>query len=246
MSKEPASAAIEQGGLRFNWQRYSANSKRRNARLRRIEALLQKAKALYDNGDPGHDLAHVQRVMAACERLGAREGASVEILLAAAIFHDAVNLPKNHPERLDASRLAAEKSKIFLGECGFAESEIERVATAILEHSYSLGRKPSTIESAVLQDADRLDALGAVGIMRAVACGSKMGAAFYDPLDLLAVDRSLDDKKFTIDHFFTKLFQLPRLMNTESARDEADRRVEFMRQFLSQLQSELASPQAAG
>jgi uncharacterized protein len=207
--------------------------------MKRIEELFELARGFYDNGDPGHDLAHISRVMNTCCALGKAEGACLETLLAAAMLHDVVNLPKNHPERLEASRMAAEKSQGMLRAVGFSESEIERIRLVITEHSYSLGRKPSTIESAVLQDADRLDALGAIGIMRAVSCGRQLGASFYDRANFLAEHRALDDKAFTIDHFFTKLFKLPALMNTAAAKAEAERRMAFMKGFLEQLRGEI-------
>jgi uncharacterized protein len=209
--------------------------------MQRIEALFEKAKVFYDNGDPGHDIAHINRVVATCKSLSATEGADVEIVLAAAILHDVVNLPKNHPERLQASQMAAEKSKSMMSDSGFSEMEINRIATVITEHSYSLGKKPSSVESAILQDADKLDAIGAIGIMRAVSCGSRLGSSYYQEGDPFAEGRELNDKAYTIDHFFTKLLKLPDLMNTKSARLEADRRTEFMQTFLDQLKNEIES-----
>jgi uncharacterized protein len=208
--------------------------------MQRIETLLEKAQVFYDTGDPSHDLNHIRRVLDNCRRIGATVGADLAILLPAAILHDVVNLPKNHPERLAASRMAAEKSKNILIESGFSSFEIERIKEVITEHSYSLGKKPSSIESAVLQDSDKLDALGAIGIMRTVSCGVRMGSGYYDNIEPIAETRSLDDKKYTIDHFFTKLFKLPDLMNTEIAKREASERVAFMHIFLAQLKSEIA------
>ncbi len=208
--------------------------------MNRIDCLFDKAKTFYDNGDPGHDIAHIVRVMKNCRLIGELEGAKLEVLLAAAILHDVVNLPKNHPERLQASQMAAKKSQAILEESGFSRVEMERISAVITEHSYSLGKKPSSIESAVLQDADKLDAIGAVGIMRAISCGNRLGAAYYDQADPFGERRSLDDKAFTLDHFYTKLFKLPELMNTKAAKMEADRRVEFMRAFVEQFTKEIS------
>jgi uncharacterized protein len=211
--------------------------------MNRLDQLLKKAEVFYQNGDPGHDMAHVKRVMALARRIGHSEGANLEILLPAAILHDVVNLPKNHPERLAASAMAAEKSQMILRECGYSASEITLIAQTIVEHSYSLGKKPSSPESAVLQDADKLDALGAIGTMRAVTCGAKLGSSYYSANEPIAWTetrtRDLNDKEFTIDHFFKKLFNLPDLMNTEMGRREANARVQFMRSFLTQLQNEI-------
>ena len=209
--------------------------------MQRIEALLEMAKGSYDNGDPAHDIAHINRVIATCKSLCTTEAADAKIVLAAAILHDVVNLPKNHPERLKASEMAAEKSRNMLSDCGFSALEINRIATVITEHSYSLGKKPSSVESAILQDADKLDAVGAIGIMRALSCGYRLGSSYYHEEDPFAENREFNDKAYTIDHFFTKLCKLPDLMNTASAKKEARRRVEFMRAFLAQLKSEIAT-----
>lgn len=207
--------------------------------MQKITALLEKAKIFYDNGDASHDFVHIHRVIANCRRIGATVGADLNLLLPAAILHDVVNLPKNHPERAQASAMAAQKSKQLLEDVGYSKDEIQKISEIIVEHSYSLGKKPSSIESAVLQDADKLDALGAIGIMRTVTCGSQFGASYYEPRDPWAEHRDLKDKNFTIDHFFTKLFKLPDLMNTEAAKQEAHARADFMKSFLGQLKSEI-------
>jgi uncharacterized protein len=207
----------------------------------RFTALYQKAITEYvNNGDPGHDERHIERVLATCVRL-ARENppADLMILLPAALLHDVVNVPKNHPDRLQASRQAAEMAIQMLRDNGYTEDEIGKIKQVIIEHSYSLNLRPSSIESAILQDADKLDALGAIGVMRTVTCGARMGASYYDPTQVFPETRPCDDKVFTVDHFFAKLFKLPERMNTEGARREADRRVHFMQEFLKELQREV-------
>lgn len=208
--------------------------------MQRVLALLDKTKKFYDNGDPSHDFLHIRRVMKTCERLAREENASVEIVLAAAILHDVVNVPKNHPDRTRASEMAAAKARELLSATGFSEKEIVRITAAVKEHSYSAAHKPSSIESAILQDADKLDALGAIGIMRTVTCGSKIGSNYYNDDEPLAKTRELNDKSHTLDHFYVKLFKLPELMNTPSARLEADKRVQFMHNFIAQFESEIS------
>jgi uncharacterized protein len=208
----------------------------------RIESLFQLAKVFYETGDPSHDVLHIRRVMKTCEVLAIEEKADLEIVLAAAILHDIVNLPKNHPERLQASQLAADKSKTFLQESGFNEKKIAHISQVILEHSFSLGKKPSSIESAILQDADKLDALGAIGIMRTISCGARMGCSYYHAAEPWAETRELDDKQFTLDHFYMKLLKLKDLMNTAAAKKLADERTAFMQNFIAQLKSELHVP----
>ena len=208
--------------------------------MHRFDQVFAAARPLYPTDDPGHDLAHIERVLASCRRLGPPEGARLELLLAAAAVHDLVNVPKNHPDRPRAGELAAEKARPLLADAGFSSDEIAAIARAVAEHSFSRGARPSSVESAVLQDADRLDALGAVGIMRCLSCGALMGARYYDRADPLARHRAPDDRAFSLDHFFVKLFKLPALMNTAAGRAEAERRVAFMRTFVAQLATEIA------
>lgn len=205
----------------------------------RIESLFELAKSFYDNGDPSHDLLHIRRVAKTCESLAKDENANRDVVMAAAILHDLVNLPKNHPERLQASQMAAEKSRAFLRETGFSEEEIAHISQVIVEHSYSLGKQPTSIESAVLQDADKLDALGAIGILRTASCGVRMGCAYYEATEPFATARPLDDKKYTLDHFYNKLFKLPALMNTSTGKREAENRAQFMQSFVAQLTTEI-------
>src|SRR5262245_25447471 len=94
----------------------------------RFEKLLERLEGQYDNADPGHDFAHIRRVVAWCRRLGAAVGADLTILLPAALLHDVVNVPKNHPDRADASRQAARVAAGILGDLGYAEGEIARIA----------------------------------------------------------------------------------------------------------------------
>lgn len=205
--------------------------------MNRIDHLSRKAQELYKSEDPAHDWAHVQRVLANCRRLQAAEGGDLEILLAAALLHDIVNLPKNHPQRRQASAMSARAAREYL-KADFSAEEIERICAAIEEHSFSLGKRPGTLEAALLQDADRLDAVGAIGVMRTVATGSKMGSPFYCPDEPFAKSRQLEDR-FMVDHFFIKTLKLAEGMNTATARRLADSRVDFMRGFLEQLNLEI-------
>ncbi|MCM2323938.1 MAG: HD domain-containing protein [Oligoflexia bacterium] len=204
------------------------------------EALGEYVRERTAGGDPSHDFSHVLRVLANAQRLGEAVGARMEILLPAALLHDLIQVPKNHPDRAQASVRAADEARTLLRErFAYSAKAADEIATAILEHSFSSGRAPSTLESAVLQDADRLDALGAIGAVRAFSCGTVMGSALYASDDPWARDRDLDDKRFALDHFFVKLFKLAEKMNTEAGKREAARRTEFLRGFVEQLRSEI-------
>ncbi len=207
----------------------------------KLSALVKLAKPFYENQSADHDYDHIQRVMNLCLKLGEKENANLEVLMAGALLHDVVNFPKNHPKRTEASRMAAEKGIELMKEAGFEREVLDKTFNVILEHSFSLGKKPSSIESAILQDSDRIDALGAIGVMRMVSTGARFKAKYYESLDPFAKERDYDDKKYTLDHFYTKLFKLPDLMNTDSGKQEAKDRVEFMKQFVGQLKGEISS-----
>jgi uncharacterized protein len=188
--------------------------------------------------DPAHDLAHCERVALWTLRIGAG-AVNPRLAIAAALLHDAVDVPKDSPLRARASEASAEHARAVLAEQDFSAEEIELVAGAIRDHSFSRGATPETALGKALQDADRLEALGAIGLARCLITGARMGAQPFEPSDPFARDRERDERRFSVDHFFTKLFTLPDKMQTEAGRAEAQRRVEILRQFLAALASEL-------
>ena len=192
-------------------------------------------------GDAAHDLAHIRRVVRWAERLAQLEGADPEIVVPAAWLHDVVTVAKDSPDRARASAMAAETASRWLRTGAFPAEKIPAVAHAIEAHSYTAGIEPRTVEARVVQDADRLDALGAIGIARCYATSAAFGSQIVHPEDAVPSEppsRPLDDKRFATDHFFVKLFRLPPTMRTEAGRAEAERRVAFMRAFLVQLAEE--------
>lgn len=191
--------------------------------------------------DPGHDLAHVLRVAEWTVRIGGDDVPRREAI-AAALLHDVVNLPKDSPDRARASELSAGVAREVLPRFGFTDDAVARVAEAVRDHSYSRGATPESPLGRALQDADRLEALGALGIFRTATCGGRMGARYAHPEDPWGRERPLDDMRYTVDHFFCKLLGLARTMNTAAGRAEAERRTEFLRAFLRQLGTELGAP----
>ncbi len=189
-------------------------------------------------GDAAHDLGHVRRVVAAAMDLATQEGAVPEIVFAAAWLHDGVPVPKDSPDRSRASRLAARAAADHLRTRGWKEDRIDRVIHAIEAHSFSAGIEPLTPEARVVQDADRLDALGAHGLARCLLTGASMGTGLVHPTDPWARNRPLDDVKWSVDHFFAKLFKLPAMMRTAAGRAEAERRAEVLRIFVRELARE--------
>ena len=191
------------------------------------------------NMDAAHDLAHTERVVENAKMILANEKADAEITLAAAWLHDCVIIPKNDPQRQHASKLAAKKASLFLKEIGFDSDKIARTAHAIHAHSFSAGIRPETPEAEIVQDADRLDALGAVGIARCFTVGGKLGRVLYETNDPFCINRVPDDSTFTLDHFYAKLFKLPDMMNTNTGTHLARERVQFMKQFLERFGDEI-------
>ncbi len=190
--------------------------------------------------DGAHDLGHLDRVWANAREIAQEmNGADLEVLLPAAYFHDAVNLPKNHPDRARASTFSADWASDYLARNGFAAVKIPAVAHAIAAHSFSAAIPPETPEAEILQDADRLEALGAIGIARMFHVGGAMGGLLFDADDPMALHRPLDDKRFSLDHLEVKLFPIAETMRTAPGREMALARVEWMRSFRSRLLREL-------
>lgn len=207
--------------------------------MKRIEKLILLVKPFYDSIDPAHDWAHIERVAETVIKISEGMKVSIDHVRAAAYCHDLVNVPKNHPDRKNASILSANKAESLLLESGFSKEEVQIIQGAIIEHSYSKGLHPTSLEAAILQDADRLDALGAVGILRCAAVNAQMKSAFYNSSDPLAKSRDVDDKSFMLDHYFVKLFRLPELMNTATGKNMALQRVKFMESFVEELLCEI-------
>jgi uncharacterized protein len=198
--------------------------------------------------EPAHDFLHVLRVTASAERIGEREGARLDVVVPAALLHELFNYPKGHPESPRSGEVCAEHARAVLLAEGCAETLVDAVATCIREHPFSRGITPATIEGKVLQDADRLDAIGAIGIARCMATCAEMKRPFYSREDPFCRARAADDKAWGIDHFYTKLLRIPDALHTETARAIAVERVNAMTGFLAQLAREIgaAAPPPAG
>ena len=190
--------------------------------------------------DSAHDLAHLDRVWTSTQALAEAEGgADLRVLLGAAYLHDLVNLPKNSPKRAQASSMAAGAAAPILRAHGFTNHEVAAAQHAIATHSFSAGLKPKSLEARILRDADRLDALGAIGIARTFAVGGALGRALYDENDPFAEQRDLDDSAWALDHWPVKLFRLAEDMLTVAGKTTAEERVAEMRGYAQVLAGEL-------
>jgi uncharacterized protein len=192
-----------------------------------------------DGDDGSHDIAHLQRVWKNASRIQAVEGGDIEILAAAVLLHDCISVEKNSPLRTHASRLAAEKASEILSVQNWEKERIARVAHAIEAHSFSANIPPRTLEAKILQDADRLDALGLLGAARCFYTAGRMKSKMYDPEDPYGNNRPLDDAMYAIDHFPLKLFKIGDQFQTSTGSQLAKIRQQRLRVFLEQFLDEI-------
>lgn len=203
-----------------------------------------KAAEIYPPTDPSHDLLHVKRVVAMARHLCAAEGGDDMVVVPAAYFHDYISVPKNDPRRSHASRLSADAACAWLAEIGYPAQYLPAIAHAIAAHSFSAKIPAETLEAQIVQDADRLDAIGAIGIARMFTVTGLLGRQYYDPADIKAQQRALDDGRFGIDHFKVKLFGLVDTMHTRAAKAEGATRLAWMREFYDRLADEAVAKPA--
>lgn len=182
--------------------------------------------------DGAHDINHLHRVWKAAQAMLADyPKADALVVQAACYLHDLVNLPKNHPDRAQASRLAARLAREKLAAIAFPKEKLEGVIHAIEAHSFSANIAPTTIEARIVQDADRLDALGALGLARLFYTAGRMESALAHSTDPLAQHRALDDRRYALDQIEAKLATLPTTMQTKEGRVIANQRVQWLREF---------------
>jgi uncharacterized protein len=199
-----------------------------------------KISEIASSDDPAHDLLHFRRVVGLAKYLCKRENGNAEIVVPAAWLHDLVIVPKDSPLRNQASRLSAEKAVEFLRSIDYPAKFYDEIAHAVAGHSFSANIEVTTIEAKIVQDADRLDGLGAIGVARCFATAGLLKRAFYSSDDPFCDSRTPDDSQFTVDHFFKKLFKTAETMKTTSGIEEGRKRVAVMKNYLSSLKSEVS------
>ena len=193
------------------------------------------------HGDAAHDISHLERVWRNAKSIQTEEGGELELLAASVLLHDCVQVPKNSPMRERASRLAAEKARVVLETLQWERPSIEVVAGAIESHSYSSGIVPTSLEGRILQDADRLDAIGLTGIARCFYTAGRMGSGLYDPSDPRGEERPLDDRRFALDHFPKKLLKLADGFQTPAGQRLALDRQRSLQDFYEGMLAEIGS-----
>ena len=190
-------------------------------------------------GDAAHDLAHISRVVATARALAPLEHAPLDVVIPAAWLHDVVTVPKDSPLRPQGSRLAAAEAVRLLSAWGYPHELLPEVQHAIDAHSFTAGIAPRTPAARVLQDADRLDALGAVGLARCLMLGATLGRPLYHPDDPFCEQRAPNDAVSSLDHFYTKLLGLAATMQTAAGRAEGERRTAVLHGFIEALRREI-------
>jgi uncharacterized protein len=192
--------------------------------------------------DPAHDITHVKRVVQNTLVLTEAESGNTAVSVPAAWLHDCVSVAKDSPLRKQASQLAAVEAVRFLESIRYPAGLLPQIYHAIEAHSFSANIPAETLEARIVQDADRLEALGAIGIARCFLTGGSMGTPLYEPSDPFARNRGLDDRSYTLDHFYCKLLGLADTMKTAAGKAEAVRRTDYMQAFLQNLAAEIGHP----
>jgi uncharacterized protein len=203
-----------------------------------FDKLIEYVKKRLEN-DAAHDFEHIMRVLKNAKTIAQKEKADTRIIIASVLLHDIISYKKSDPRSKNSSIESAKESKKILKKYNFTQDEINIISDAIRDHSFSRGVIPQTLEGKILQDADRLDALGSIGIARTFAVGGAENRPFYNKDDPFCKKRSPDDKSWTLDHFYKKLLILEKTMNTKTGKMLARKRIKIMKKFLDELKKEI-------
>ena len=206
--------------------------------MNKLGRLQNEVKKMMHN-EPAHDFEHILRVCNNAKKIARHEQVDEKMVVTAALLHDVIHYPKTDTRSSKASVQSAKLAKKILKKYGYQEDEIRVIVDAIRDHSFSRGKTPKTMVGKILQDADRLDALGAIGIARTFSVSGAENRPFYNKNDPFCKKRSPDDTSWSLDHFFRKLLLLEGMMNTKFARKEAKKRTIVLKRFLSELKSEI-------
>ncbi len=202
---------------------------------------IDEARELYGRDDVAHDFDHVLRVHALAMRIARAEGANPEIVSAAALLHDIARVEADRLGLCHAERGAQQAKEILKGH---PPEKVEAVAAAISSHRFRKASEPDSLEAKVLYDADKLDAIGAIGVARAYAIAGRLGQRLWSPWSEGAdADASAGDI-YNADHtpvreFQVKLRRLKDTLYTDAARAIAEERHQYMTAFFQRLGREV-------
>lgn len=209
-----------------------------NGELRK--QLIEIAREKISNQDVSHDFEHALRVLSNAEKIANSENRDMDIIIPAALFHDIVVYPKDHPEKNKSQEESAIIAESILEKIpDFPKEKIEQVKICILECSFSKGIMPELLESKILQDADGLEATWAISIMRTYSSTGQMKRLFYNTEDPFCEHREPNPKQFALDLFYERLLKVEERMHTKTAKGMAKRRTDFLKIFLEEFKLEL-------
>lgn len=191
--------------------------------MEKLKQVKMYAREMLETEKAAHDFSHSERVMKIALHIGKKLNADLEIISVAAITHDIIDKKVTDNVRKTTLELRNELKRI-----GYHQDQIEHVFSIIEHMSYSSGRIPESLEGKIVQDADRLEAVGAISIARAFAYGGKMNRVIY----------SKDNDNCSIAHFYDKLLKLKDMMNTSIAKNIAEKRHSIMEKYLDDFFSE--------
>lgn len=203
--------------------------------MKEILAVVEKAFENYD--DPAHDISHVLRVTESASEIAIHEGADLETAVLAALLHD-IKRPEEDVTGMDHAECGARYASQLLDEMGFGSQLTREVSEAIKAHRYSSETKPFSISARILQDADRLDAIGAIAVARVFSYSGKTGTPLHSS-KLKRSDSYNGYSSTAINHFYEKILKItPESFWTKTAKGIAENRYRFVVQFLEQFLSE--------
>ncbi len=196
-----------------------------------FENLKEEIRPFFKHGS-GHGFDHTERVYNNALAISVGEDVDLDVIKSSALMHDICREMEEKEEVRCHAESGSEWCKEILKKVGFSEDKIEKVAYCIKVHRYSTGIVPETIEAKILQDADRLDALGAICIARIFEYGGKRGRTTFNPSDLTAKNLKEEDES-SLYHFYKKIFKItPDKFHTKRAREIAEGRYRFVQEFV--------------
>lgn len=202
--------------------------------------LIKIARLKMASHDPSHDISHALRVMSLARTIAKSEKADQDVVVPAALLHDIINYPKNHPKRHLSSDESAKLAEVILKNLTtYPKEKIKKVCESIRQCSFSKGISHDFVEAKVLQDADSLEATGAISIMRTFASAGSMGRQFYNETDPFCEARIPNDSMFALDLFFSRLLKIQDRLYTKTAQRIAKRRTLFLKKFLESLKKDI-------
>ncbi len=203
---------------------------------------LEKAREWYKNTDAVHDFSHIERVFRMAQRLGQAEDADLEIVNAAALLHDADGTTPGSDVRREHHLRSADFAALILKQEGWPEGKIQAVQHCIRAHRYRDDREPpETIEAKVLFDADKLDVLGAIGAVRTVVYAALAGTPFYTEPSARFLESGVEvpgELHSAYHEYLFKLRNVEKRLFTQTARQIARQRGQYLEEFFNQLIAE--------